>query len=344
MLLAFLAGAGAYASGPVPEDQLLDAAARYGDLDGNGVIDAADLTLLAQRAGTVPSPTPSNGDLNEDGVIDREDVRLLLSRLGDVPESELYRILRERGMLSTQGGFGSGGSASAHHPIISSSNPGHSQSLSQSLPNHGTAMSDSWDHQQIQSSIPGTTPHTMTVSAQEWPPNHDGAASRLWDLLIPSHSTTVSAGWPPSHLSVVSQSFPHPEHENHISRTWPPAHEYTDSSKPGPWDHNEYNSDTYQPRHNTVRSRMWPNHRKSFSDGWGNHDANLSATWPPNHFAVITASWDQNDHTQSVSQTWPPNWHSQSYSDQAVIVVPVGPVVPVTQQFNDGGDGPYQQQ
>jgi len=50
--------------------------AQAADLDGNGIVDGADQSVLLASWGTCPSPCPS--DLNGDGVVDGLDFAILL--------------------------------------------------------------------------------------------------------------------------------------------------------------------------------------------------------------------------------------------------------------------------
>jgi hypothetical protein len=68
---------------PIKPQRLPDDAARVGDLNGDGLIDAADIGQLAAIvAGSVSAPSPGTAafavaDINGDGVIDRADLTIL---------------------------------------------------------------------------------------------------------------------------------------------------------------------------------------------------------------------------------------------------------------------------
>ncbi|TVQ59154.1 MAG: hypothetical protein EA379_11885 [Phycisphaerales bacterium] len=52
----------------------------FGDINADGVVDFADLTLLLADFGQQASWL--SGDLNQDGVVDFDDLSLLLSNIG----------------------------------------------------------------------------------------------------------------------------------------------------------------------------------------------------------------------------------------------------------------------
>jgi hypothetical protein len=54
-----------------------------GDLDGNGVVDTADLLIVLAEWGPCPDPPdPCPGDVNGDGVVDTEDLLAVLGNWG----------------------------------------------------------------------------------------------------------------------------------------------------------------------------------------------------------------------------------------------------------------------
>lgn len=55
-----------------------------GDLNGDGVVDIADLSTLLSNFGTLSGATPEQGDLNGDGAVDLGDLTLMLSAFGTV--------------------------------------------------------------------------------------------------------------------------------------------------------------------------------------------------------------------------------------------------------------------
>jgi hypothetical protein len=54
-----------------------------GDLDGNGVVNSADLTAILGAWGPCPGPCPA--DINGDGVVDPVDLTAVLSGFGECP-------------------------------------------------------------------------------------------------------------------------------------------------------------------------------------------------------------------------------------------------------------------
>lgn len=293
------------------------------DLDGDGVVTVYDLAVLFESMGAT-SNGGAAGDVNGDGMIDREDVRLMLDVMGGAADSdEVYVVLEANGMVPP---IGMSMSGSAHHPVISASNPyppggPHDTTRSSTHPNHGTVASSTWPHSTIESTVTPGIPqdHQQTLS-DTWPSNHQKYYSNNWPRPgNPTHDLTVSAGWPPNHQGFMSESWPGPDkHESSVSFRWPPNHESADSSK-GKYPHQVQNSDTRKPNHDSVVSAAWPNnHRKEFSNGWPGHQKATSQTWPPNHLQVITATWDQHGHLQATSQIiYPPNWHTVPWSAAA---------------------------
>jgi hypothetical protein len=59
------------------------ATALLGDLNSDGVIDRADVAILAQHFGTTPDATAPDGDLVPDRTVGLADLALLQSRLGE---------------------------------------------------------------------------------------------------------------------------------------------------------------------------------------------------------------------------------------------------------------------
>ena len=53
-----------------------------GDINGDGVVDCADLGLLLIDWGNCPAKGPCNGDLNGDGMVDGVDLGLMLQNWG----------------------------------------------------------------------------------------------------------------------------------------------------------------------------------------------------------------------------------------------------------------------
>jgi len=55
-----------------------------GDIDGNGQVDLADLSVLLSRFGTPTGATPADGDIDNDGDVDLADLAVMLSLFGTV--------------------------------------------------------------------------------------------------------------------------------------------------------------------------------------------------------------------------------------------------------------------
>jgi hypothetical protein len=63
----------------IPNDPVIIA---DGDLNGDGVVNVVDVTLLGNAvSGQAALPPESNGDLNEDGMIDTADVEFLVDQI-----------------------------------------------------------------------------------------------------------------------------------------------------------------------------------------------------------------------------------------------------------------------
>jgi len=276
-----------------------------GDLNGDGVVDVGDLRILLMNYGMAVDGGPLQGDLNGDGVVDREDVRLLLSMFGSaVDDEDVVRALAESGVLDAvdqqpqpqppQSPWGT------HHPVIS--NNDHSQAFSQSHPNHDQTISHNWP------GWPGGHDPGLSIV---WPPNHSDMQSAGWP---PTHNDESSQYWPPTHSGDISGEWPPDAHDQAVSITWPPSHSHHQSSTvpPGNWDHGTLLTQNHPP------DGSWPTYHSIVNSiNWGHHTVNVSSNWPPNHFKVITVTWDPNNHDQAVSTTWPPNYHEQSASAAA---------------------------
>lgn len=63
------------------------------DLNGDGVVNGADLGLLLQNWGPCPRKQPCLGDINGDGVVDGADLGLVLQSWGDCPETPPTRFI-----------------------------------------------------------------------------------------------------------------------------------------------------------------------------------------------------------------------------------------------------------
>jgi len=80
------------------------AAAHAADLDGNGIVDAADQSVLLASWGECPAPCPA--DLDADGVVDGADFAILLDASESAESTDTVESIDDEGLY--EGGDGTG--------------------------------------------------------------------------------------------------------------------------------------------------------------------------------------------------------------------------------------------
>ena len=317
----------------------------YGDVNGDGVVDIAD---MAQAAADASSTADPQSDANTDGVVDSNDVLFVAVSLGVSPPvgggnlrdaaSYLDRVVgqieSEGGadtFIGSEDGAGIGGSSIDHRRAISDSwyVPGsdHTRALSRLWPaNHMYSISVTWD----------TYDHSIPVSKDEgWPAQHEGIFSRTWTTnpcpnCDQEHSYAISQSHPgehlverselwstaPGHLYSRSQTWPTDPavHDPAFSGTWYPNHYYEISVDGGVSQHQyEYSWLNWPGDHAVNRSQDWPpSHTYRVSITWSpGHSDPWSFRWPPSHTVFVSATWDPS----SYPRLWPPN-HVRAQSEQ----------------------------
>ncbi len=270
--------------------------ALHGDLNFDGVVDAADAAWLAEQLKMRDGDraTAREGDVNADGILSGADLVALLENLGStVDHQELSHVANQ--MLEF---------------IASADGPGdHGQYFSDTFPpewpgppffppfppNHEYSISEQWyQNPPFGPPAPG---HQIGTSQNGWPPNH------YWQ---------ISVSWPIEHTIDVSDIEWPPNHVHEISTTWPPTHTATLSGQFPP---NHILPNSYNESHLQIWSILHPDdphmipepspHRAEVSNHWADHQvAESLLVWPPNHIRQASLSW-RHDHLLNVSITWP---------------------------------------
>lgn len=308
--------------------------AMMGDLNGDGVVDASDVSLLMERmSGRTGAPASvEDGDLNGDGVIDRADLQVLLEQQGTaIDEGQVDDLARA---ASTGPGTPWGDHAKYFSDAFPPYWPG-PPIWPPYPPSHEYTISERWYQRPPLGPEPG---HMFGNSQNGWPPNHYWELSRTWP---DAHMFTLSdINWPANHLHSLSTQWPG-NHASGLSVTWPPNHILPNSHKQvhlQSWSllHPENPAPAPQPSpHTTQVSNHWaehqvnmslliwpPNHIRQASLSWGfDHEMNLSLTWPAGHFGGMSRLWP------TPTPQWPPN-HMTEKSGQDPHTNPMPPLFP----------------
>jgi len=290
----------------------------FGDADHDGSVTQMDVGIVGQWVGN----SQIEGDINLDGQIDMLDANAANSQVGEeVGLNELsthaFRVFDAIGQLRDEGpaAFTATACAPEDHLLgVSSTWPADHPSWWPS--NHVTGVSRLY--------VPDDGEEHHTVLSKSWPANHLYEASQTWPMPgehhglfsgtfpPPHHEQDVSAQWPAAHMAAASDTWDeYADHDTHVSRTWWPNHERGNSRErviPPP--HMDYVS-RYWVHDTTLSTKTWPpGHSHRVSDGWGPiHQAQFSATYPPNHVSYASWSWRAPyswppSHTQTISESW----------------------------------------
>jgi hypothetical protein len=132
--------------------------------------------------------------------------------------------------------------------------------------------------------------------SNSWPPNHPYQASRVWPV---GHDFSPSNSWPAGHIYSYSLAWPAGSHSSSISVGYPSTHLASLSKS---WPAN----------HRYVSTQIWPlgAHQRSISEGYSptNHTAFTSQSWPANHKWSSSQAWPLSNHPVAVSNTYVPGY------------------------------------
>lgn len=286
-----------------------------GDLNGDGVVDAADARRLADRIAEKRSDPArlEDGDLNGDGVLDQIDLALLLQRQGDVIDFDEIEEFAEAAAAAIPGPWDD--HAKYFSDTFPPSWPG-PPFWPPFPPSHEYTISAPWWLEPPFG--PGQQEHARQDSQHGWPPNHYWQLSVTWPDAHMYRTSDID--WPGNHLHELSVLWPG-NHASGLSVTWPPNHILPNSHKQEhlrSWSllHPGDDKPVRQPSphrteislhwadHQVARSLLvWPtNHHREASLSWGfDHAMNLSLTWPAGHFGGMSRLWP------APTPLWPPN-------------------------------------